>query len=377
VKHRRALVGVVIFAAIALTAGMLEVNTLAGPATGVAATYHAIFGGADGVSGLQVGDSVRVAGVPVGRVTDEHLIDAGHAEVTFTANHDQTVSGQTWAVVRYANLTGARFLALTRSGTGSDRPIPPGATIPQSRTAPALSLTDLFNGFEPLFSAISPQEVNDLTGDILNVLQGEGETLQDLLAKVALFTANLNQRDAVFSKVLDTMSALLGNVAAHDNQLARVLTTLNGLTGQLHADGPGIADSLTGTDALIGSVGGLLGQLEDHNLPGDMSDLNSLTGVVAANTPTVRRLISGFVTSFADFDRVSQHGNWLTGYVCNYTLTPVGKGRITGSDIVNALASVLPGKGISTQSLAGLAVPAPVNVPGGPVGPPGQTKVCS
>jgi hypothetical protein len=38
----------------------------------------------------------------------------------------------------------------------------------------ALDLTVLFNGFKPLFAALSPKDVNELSGEIISVLQGEG-----------------------------------------------------------------------------------------------------------------------------------------------------------------------------------------------------------
>ena len=39
----------------------------------------------------------------------------------------------------------------------------------------------LFNGFQPLFEALSPDDVNQLSGEIIQVLQGEGGTVDSLL----------------------------------------------------------------------------------------------------------------------------------------------------------------------------------------------------
>ena len=40
----------------------------------------------------------------------------------------------------------------------------------------------LFNGFKPLFQALSPQDINKLSYEIVQVFQGEGGTLEGLLA---------------------------------------------------------------------------------------------------------------------------------------------------------------------------------------------------
>ena len=39
----------------------------------------------------------------------------------------------------------------------------------------------LFNGFKPLFQALSPADINKLSYEIIQVFQGEGGTLEGLL----------------------------------------------------------------------------------------------------------------------------------------------------------------------------------------------------
>ncbi len=90
--------------------------------------------------------------------------------------------------MRYANLLGP---ALSRADPGRDPAASScahGATIPDSRTAPALSLTDLFNGFRPLFTALRPSQVNELSQDIIDVLQGQSGRIDDLVARTADLT---------------------------------------------------------------------------------------------------------------------------------------------------------------------------------------------
>jgi phospholipid/cholesterol/gamma-HCH transport system substrate-binding protein len=373
-----------IFVAVAITLGVMEFNTLTEPHVGTAHRYHAIFGGTDGVSGLQVGDSVRAAGVPVGKVVAEKLVDASHVDVTFTANENQRLTSNTWAVVRYANLLGQRFLALTQSGAGGT-PLARGATIPQNRTQPAVSLTALFNGFRPLFNGLSPQQVNELSNEIVGVLQGQGAGIDDLIKQTADLTANLAQRDDTFDRIVDSLSSLLGTVAQHDDALAATVTSLHRLTDVLHADGPGILDSLDSVDSLIGSVAGLFGKLEDHNLPGDIADLNSYTGTLASNTGALNRLVNGFVTAFGDFSRITQNGNWTNVYPCQVHAVTYGSTRIRLADGLSALTDflgptlggLLNSLGLGTSSLAALALPTPFKFPNGRAGKSTeQTGVC-
>jgi len=382
----RTLVKLGVFIAVASLLAAMEIGTLTGPHVGSTNTYHAVFATPDGVSGLRGGNPVRVSGVAVGKVSGVKLLDATHAQVTFTANHNQQLTSNTWAVVRYANLLGQRYLALTQSGPSPGAPLKAGATIPAQHTAPALSLTGLFNGFRPLFAALSPKQVNDLSEEIIGVLQGQTARIENLVATTADLTANLADRDQTFNQVIDSVSKLLTTVAAHDNQLATTVTTLHGLTQQLHAEGPGIVDSLNSVDHLIGSVQGLLGQANASSLPADVTDLESITGVLAGNTGTVDKLINGFVQAFGDFDRVSQNGNWVNAYPCVVNIATYGQAQVTSAEAVSALQHLIGGPlgdligslGQSVASLLALAIPLPLKLPTGQVGTGNRhTKVCS
>jgi phospholipid/cholesterol/gamma-HCH transport system substrate-binding protein len=360
------------FLVIAGIFALMELNTLTGPHTGTTDDYAAIFGGSDGVSGLRTGNPVKVAGVAVGKVTGVDLLDAEHAKVTFTANRNQKITTHTWAVVRYANLLGQRYLALTQSSPGG-AVLPAGATIPQRRTAPALSLTDLFNGFRPLFSALTPQQVNELSQDIISVLQGQTARIEDLITRTADLTGNLANRDATFRSVVDSLDTLLGTVARHDDQLASVVTSLHALTTELHQEGSAILGSLGGVDRLIGSVGRLFRSLDQHSLPRDIADAASITRLLARNTDTVAGLISGFASAFQTFSRISQNGNWINVYACNVFVKTYGTVNITLNQIIGSLG--LPGQ---IPILGNNQLQVPLKLPNGQVGgAPRHTGVCS
>ena len=99
--------------------------------------------------------------------------------------------------------------------------LPSGGTIPVSRTKPALNLTELFNGFQPLFQALTPTEVNQLSMNIVKVLQGEGGTVGSLMSNTASLTNALADRDELIGRVIDNLSAMLKTVRRVDRPLHR------------------------------------------------------------------------------------------------------------------------------------------------------------
>jgi phospholipid/cholesterol/gamma-HCH transport system substrate-binding protein len=381
-SQRTTVIKLGVFVVITSLLGLTVYGTLRGKPVGTTDSYHAIF--AD-VSGLHPGDPVRVSGVVVGSVSSEKLVDATHVRVTFAANRDQRLTSTTSAVVRYANLLGQRFLALV-PGDAAGTPLAPGATIPQEHTAPALSLTALFNGFRPLFQSLNPGQINQLSAEIVQILQGEGGTIEDLLAQTAQLTTNLADRDQVFTSIVDSLGTLLSTVSSHDTQLTSAITSLTSLTRTLAADSPGIGASITSVDKLMASVGGLLGGLQVHGLHTTAVDLNALADVLAKNSATLDATIKGFPQTFGTFDVATQSGSWLNAYPCAASVAVYGTPTATPAQIASLIADYLGGgKGVLSSVLnligglfpKGLALPVPLKIPTGAVGNPNtHSAVC-
>ncbi len=115
-------------------------------------TYRAVF---SDVTGLEKGDDIRVAGVRVGEVEGIRIKDRTWAEVTFTVGEDRPLLNSTGAVIRYRNLVGQRYVALTE-GAGDGTRLKPGATIPLSRTRPALDLNALLERLQATVRGAQP-----------------------------------------------------------------------------------------------------------------------------------------------------------------------------------------------------------------------------
>ena len=88
------------------------------------------------------------------------------------------------ALIRYRNLVGQRYIALTEGEGSAARPSTRVRLIPLAQTTPALDLTVLFGGFQPLLQALTPADINRVSFEIIQVFQGEGGTVESLLAHV-------------------------------------------------------------------------------------------------------------------------------------------------------------------------------------------------
>ena len=240
------LVKLLVFVVVTSLATAVLVVTIGNLSFGDSRDYKAEFTDATGVN---KGDDIRVAGVRVGTVDKVEIIDRTRALISFTVDEGTSVNGGTNATIRYRNLVGQRYISLTQE-VGDTQRLPAGTTIPVSRTRPALDLTVLFNGFKPLFQALSPEDVNQLSYELIQVFQGEGGTLEGLLAHTASVTSTLADRDEVIGDLIDNLSLVLDHVADRDEQLTRLIQSFRTLVGGLKKDRNAILGSLEDVSAL-------------------------------------------------------------------------------------------------------------------------------
>ena len=141
--------------------------------TGDTEEYSAVFADA---SRLEAGDTVRIAGIRVGTVGNVSLLPDRKVLVRFDTDRNIKLTTGTKAAIRYLNLVGDRYMELVDT-PGSTKILPAGVQIPVERTAPALDLDLLLGGLKPVIQGLNPQDVNALTGSLVQLLQGQGVTL--------------------------------------------------------------------------------------------------------------------------------------------------------------------------------------------------------
>lgn len=191
--------------------------------------YRATFTDA---SRLRTGQDVRIAGVPVGTVNDVKLNADNTVDVAFDVAKRYQLYTSTRAVVRYENLVGDRYLEIT-SGPGELRKLPAGSTLPVTNTQPALDLDALLGGLRPVLKGLDGQKINEVSSAVIELLQGEGGALSNLLSTTSAFAQNLAARDQLIGDVINNLNTVLATVdekGAQFNdsvdQLQRLITGL-------------------------------------------------------------------------------------------------------------------------------------------------------
>ncbi|BBZ66320.1 putative MCE family protein [Mycolicibacterium insubricum] len=219
--------------------------TLRREVAGEAFTYTAKF---TDVTGLREGSDVRVAGVRVGRVDAVTLDDPGAdrdavATVRFRVQRDQPLYGNTKASVVYQNIIGQRYIGLTMADFGRPERLADGAEIPVTHTEPSFDVTNLLNGFEPMFTLLDKDNRGNLSTALINALQGDSDSVVMLVAQTSDLARSLAGPDQVLGRVIDSLNAVTANLATRGTQLETTLTQMRSVIAGLNAHRAELVDS--------------------------------------------------------------------------------------------------------------------------------------
>jgi phospholipid/cholesterol/gamma-HCH transport system substrate-binding protein len=272
-------------------------------------------------TGVVSGDDIRIAGVKVGVVKDIEIVNRTRALVSFKVDEGTPVNGGTNAQIRYRNLVGQRYIALTQ-GVGDTATMPEGGTIPVQRTKPALDLTVLFNGFKPLFQALSPNDINQLSYEIVQVFQGEGGTMEGLLTHTASVTSTLANRDQIIGELIDNLSRVLDHVADRDKQLTELIRSFRTLVSGLKNDREAILGSLDKVSALSVETADLIDGIREPFVE-DISHLRKVAANIDRNKGELDRAIQVLPIKLNKVGRTAIYGSFFNFYLCEF------KGRVT------------------------------------------------
>ncbi|KAA8886800.1 MCE family protein [Nocardia colli] len=281
--------------------------------------YHAVFTSS---SGMLPGSKVRIAGVPVGSVSSVKVGKDHLAHVEFAVDRKYRLLTSTRATIRYENLVGDRYLELLE-GPGTTEALRDGGTIGKDKTAPALDLDMLLGGFRPLLRGLDPAQVNDLTGALLQIFQGQGGTLVSLLNSGGSFAKTLADRDELIGNVINNLNTVLQTIDQRGDQFATTLDELQRLVSGLAADRDPIGDALPRIAGATRDLTGLLQQARP-----DLRSTIEQTGRLSTNldngSDTIQWVLDKLPDTYKKLIRIGAYGSFLQLYVCGTNLVVDG-----------------------------------------------------
>jgi phospholipid/cholesterol/gamma-HCH transport system substrate-binding protein len=227
-SRRQGIVGVVVIVSALAATAMAYLN----PADQSGYTAHLA-----SAAGVRVGDQVRIAGIPVGKVTSVRLAGAV-VEMKFDVERSVPVGSESTLDVKLLTPLGGHYLALDPQGG-----IPLGRNvIPPERVTLPFEANDIIQAATPPVKEVNGQVIHDTFTEVANAANKYPDAIRDLLRSANALTTSLSKSTTDFHRSLDFVNNGLQAVIGERQQLLALLADFQQVTTMYTAKGVDIVE---------------------------------------------------------------------------------------------------------------------------------------
>ena len=278
------------------------------------ATYElqAVFSDATGVF---PGDSVKVAGVDVGRVKDRAIED-GKAVVTFSVDREVPLTSTSRVGIRWRNVIGLRFLYLMPSEGGDI--LDDGDVIPDSLTDEAGDIGEFLNRLGPILRAIDPDKANAFIEAVNTALVGNEEIVRSLFTQGSFLATQLGAMDEDIASLIDSSDEIMAAYASQDDAIGEIIDDLDTLGGELAGMTTDVNLLIDNFSVVQEQMAGLL-QENRANIDATIVGLRDVTRNLALNRKDLGKTLCTLPAGVAPYDMTSSWGEWFNVRIVEFT----------------------------------------------------------
>ena len=266
-----------IFVALAVIAALVIIEMVGG-ADWFQRGYH-VSAQFDTVQELKVGDSVKMAGVEIGRVEKIALTD-GKVAVGMKLHPDAIIKTDSQAVIKFAGLMGQNFVAISFGSPGAPKAVD-GAVLESVE--------------QPDLSAIMAK-LDSAAGGIANVAKSfSGDSINNLLGPL---TDLINQNRARITATLSNMASISSQIASGQGTVGKVIYDQQ-LYNSALTTVTNLQDTITDAKQLVSGISsgqGTLGKLATdpalyNSTEASMTNLNQILYKINHGQGTIGKLV--------------------------------------------------------------------------------------
>ncbi len=269
----------------------------------------------DDVTGLNVGDSVKVAGVIVGKVSSLSVVDGpnngtGRALVRFSVHKTLRLPQNTEASIRWRNLLGQRYLYLNPPDAAHADPTVLRSGDHIANTISVVDIGELFNRLGPIVNVLDPGQVNQFIDAVSGALSGNEQNLSQALDNLANVTASLASHDDAIGRLVSNVNTVAATVSNRDQEIKTVLDNLVAISSTFSANTKIVDDAVTN----LGTVSTNLDRLLSNNrtqIDQILANLSTVLNVVVGRLPTINAILAGFPNASRSLLALGNVGQFL------------------------------------------------------------------
>ncbi|WP_156689040.1 MlaD family protein [Mycobacterium sp. Marseille-P9652] len=188
-SRRHGIIGLLVIVAALAATGLAYLN----PSGQAGYTAHL-----PSAAGVRAGDQVRIAGIPVGKVTGIRLAGAV-VEMTFDVKQSVVVGSESTLDIKLLTPLGGHYVALDPKGA-----LPLGHNvIPPQRVTLPFEVNDMIQAATPVIKEVDGQVIHDTFTEVANAADHYPNAVRDLLRSADALTASLGTTTAEFHRSLE------------------------------------------------------------------------------------------------------------------------------------------------------------------------------
>lgn len=237
------------------------------------------------ITGLKVGDPVRLAGVDVGKITDISIL-SDKIQIDFEVKPDTKIKTDTVAGLRLTNLLGGQFLGL--SFGSADAPLlPPGGTVPGKDVA---NIDIIVDNLSDVIRDAKSLVIN-LDKNQREVLQKVSGILDDNRGNLKGAISNINSISEKLDRGDGSLAMLLNDKTLY-NDASSAIASFKGVAGKIEK-GEGTLGMLVNNDLLYKDASALVADLRigTKDMNSGMRDIKEIAAKINSGEGTFGKLV--------------------------------------------------------------------------------------
>jgi phospholipid/cholesterol/gamma-HCH transport system substrate-binding protein len=198
----------------------------------------------------------------------------------------------------------------------------------------------LIGGLRPVFRALNPDQINTISGQLIQALQGQGPTVGSVLTQAAAVSNTLADRDRLFGSLITNLNTVLGSLGEQDGQLAKAVDSLSTLMTTLQERKQDLALGFRGVERIYAAGVEVLTRARTP-LKKVVDQTDRVAGTLLADKDFLDNLINTLPDDYRIIGREGLYGDFFTFYLCDIVAKLNGK---TGQPVYVNLASQRSGR---------------------------------
>ena len=274
-----------LFIALAMIAGFLILQVIGDfnffkPAFNIRARFNTI-------QDLNVGNPVKMAGVPIGKVSKIQLAD-NKVEVVLRLNKDAPVKTDSTATVKFAGLMGQYYVSIDFGNPGSPQMTPDSeiktAEQPDLNALMA-KLDDVASGVQNLTKSFTGDKIDNLLGPFTDFMRQNNPRLSAIIANMQAVSTQISEGKGTVGKLIyddslyNTAKTTVTNLQDTALEIKGTVARARSVVDQINA-GQGTVGKLVKDDTLY------------RETTGSMSNLNQILTKINSGQGTIGKVVN-------------------------------------------------------------------------------------